>query len=1719
MSKHARKGVALRRPKLLSLAIGLSGFGNLSAADYYIDPAGNDSNNGTSQVTPWQSLSKVNATTFAPGDRIFLKRGGTWYGSLKPQGSGDASDQITLGAYGTGAKPLIDAQGAGDAAIRLTNQEYWTIDGLEATNWAGGNGVRWGIRVEAWDGQVKHRIRILNNTVRDVRGVMGMPESDGTTGYWTGGIYMVINEPGRADEVLIDGNDVRNIIGEAISFWGEGENGGMNYANCSPNVVVRDNRVLHTSGDGILIYGTDNELVEFNEVGYVSSLRTTAANTAAAWPTRHINGVWQHNEVHHTSRWGNDGTAFDNDGYVSGTTIFQYNHSHDNEGGFIMEYKWDWSAADTGNTTVRYNISVNDSRVVASNRGGMDLYNNVFYAPAAMLGAEWTDASHRVNFRNNIFVAAGRTTDFSSQTFSYNTFNGGITRPTTANQNKTRDPLFVNPATSGDLAGFILQSGSLEKSSGTALPGNGSKDFWGSSVPVSPTQPHRGASQIASISSYTATPTYISVSGPSTVAVPFVGGNNATFTVAVRDQNFRLISSPPVTWSLGPAVAGCSVNSGGVVTVTSAAAAQRLAVVATSSALTGTFSFATASPVWTNSAGTGNWSTSDANWNGVSWVNSTSSNPVFNNIGGTIALTEPITGGTLSASFGGRESGSHDLILAGNNALSLSGISVNGVALGGNCDSIADADGQRLTLNNVSVAVASDVAVRRGSLMVKGNTAVSIGGTLLCSEFWGLFTIQDNASVTATGGLNFSLIANGVRLNGGTLATPFIHVGNANWDSSSGVHFNGGTVVASQDNSDFLQVYNNGDTTVRTGATIEGGGLIFNSGGHSVTIATALNGSGALTKTGAGALTLATVNTYTGGTAVTGGTLSITRRNALPGSGGISIGAGANLTTNGSSDDNTQDITSAITLSGGTLAAGIGTPAQNFYNGNPVGTWGNYYLAPGASILAAGNATSTISASLGVNGPGGFTPINVDGGSTLAISGNISGVAYVSWGGFAKSGDGTLVLSGSNKGASQGTVLSAGTVEFSGNSLPTNLRAYGGPTGYSADFQGNATLRWAAGNTRDISYENGATQVRIGDGVTATFDTNGNNVTLGTAFDPGSNKTGALTKTGAGTLTLAGANSYTGNTTVNGGSLTLAYGGSTVFRPTSNHTSNQITGTPGHPVNLDGQFYLDLSAADGTAGNTWTLVDAASVEETYGGSFTVASSAGPFTNSSGVWALKDRSITWTYTQSTGVFSATAADSYLNWINAAWPGLPDKSPNGDPDNDGVPNLLEYVLQGGDPSAPSPGILPEAGASETNFIFTFHRRNASTVDTTQVFQYGNDLTHWTDVPLLSGGIVSIAPNTPSAGIDEIVITVPKGDDNKLFGRLKATSSDMSRLQIGQPEIIYTDSQMPYTMDASWASLRENDGSMTVFETAMALNPYYFRNSGTPGDPLQTALAPYSLDYNGYNHMWPSGCWIPNIYKHTDGTLVGFVHREDLYPANGRTDGGNNFFIGLAKSTDGGLHWIYLGDVITTRGNGAGNAAFANLGGVPYLIVNGDVYLYFNEHEGQTASDHRFLAVARAKLQDIMAAVQAGQVPPFQKYSQGAWTEDGMTGLGSEVISGSLCRNDWFSAYDFHSDATYCKPLGRYLITVQTHGANLLKLYSSADGVDWRFEANLDFAPGCMLPYSSFISFDPTDSADSHDVGGDFYIYFTRKKLANYDDDTLCRIKCSIKPQSDK
>jgi hypothetical protein len=75
---------------------------------YYVDAtAGDDDNDGLTLATPWQTIAKVNASTFNPGEQILFKRGETWREQLTVPSSGAEGNPIVFGAYGSGTAPVI----------------------------------------------------------------------------------------------------------------------------------------------------------------------------------------------------------------------------------------------------------------------------------------------------------------------------------------------------------------------------------------------------------------------------------------------------------------------------------------------------------------------------------------------------------------------------------------------------------------------------------------------------------------------------------------------------------------------------------------------------------------------------------------------------------------------------------------------------------------------------------------------------------------------------------------------------------------------------------------------------------------------------------------------------------------------------------------------------------------------------------------------------------------------------------------------------------------------------------------------------------------------------------------------------------------------------------------------------------------------------------------------------------------------------------------------------------------------------------------------------------------------------------------------------------------------------------------------------------------------------------------------------------------------------
>ena len=143
--------------------------------------------------------------------------------------------------------------------------------------------------------------------------------------------------------------------------------------------------------------------------------------------------------------------------------------------------------------------------------------------------------------------------------------------------------------------------------------------------------------------------------------------------------------------------------------------------------------------------------------------------------------------------------------------------------------------------------------------------------------------------------------------------------------------------------------------------------------------------------------------------------------------------------------------------------------------------------------------------------------------------------------------------------------------------------------------------------------------------------------------------------------------------------------GSLTFQPGANTVCNKVTGS-GTAV-MNGKFYLDLSAAAIANGNSWTLVNHATLNESYGSDFSVTSSLGDFTESpAGTWKRVDGDNTWTFTKGTGVLTLAVAPPIPCRLDVHnYPGIdsPDNRPGGGSGQRRHKNLLEYVLKDGNP----------------------------------------------------------------------------------------------------------------------------------------------------------------------------------------------------------------------------------------------------------------------------------------------------------------------------------------------------------------------------------------------------------------------------------------------------
>lgn len=348
------------------------------------------------------------------------------------------------------------------------------------------------------------------------------------------------------------------------------------------------------------------------------------------------------------------------------------------------------------------------------------------------------------------------------------------------------------------------------------------------------------------------------------------------------------------------------------------------------------------------------------------------------------------------------------------------------------------------------------------------------------------------------------------------------------------------------------------------------------------------------------------------------------------------------------------------------------------------------------------------------------------------------------------------------------------------------------------------------------------------------------------------------------------------------------------------------------------------------------------------------------------------------------------------------------------------------------------------------------------------------------------------------------------------LLAMSVSARQLKLGELKLIYTEDEIPIRYDGSVSTLRQNDG-MYFFhsfgcrlETRPERRSRHSRHKGPPDDPFKCHVGSKTdkalWDYNGhYQDQIEKGIWILGMYECPNGDLLAITHAELNHAPKDKKNRRiyQRFALGLGYSTDRGVSWTYCGEIVRPADDRH------NVGGGAYIIRDGYFYVYFNDivRADAGARPRRIQCVARADYDMVIKAAAKHQVTPWHKYRDGKWAVKGLSGEPGDDIIPRITGLE-----DLHSDAAYCTALGKYLLTVQTHSAEKLLLFSSADGLDWSLETTVDQTDsGAIHPYSCFVDFDGP-SADCHTVDGDFFIYFPRKG-PDHDDDYLYRREIKV------
>ena len=616
------------------------------------------------------------------------------------------------------------------------------------------------------------------------------------------------------------------------------------------------------------------------------------------------------------------------------------------------------------------------------------------------------------------------------------------------------------------------------------------------------------------------------------------------------------------------------------------------------------------------------------------------------------------------------------------------------------------------------------VNVTGGSLLIGGTDDMFIGrdrGTAVVNQSAGVIDFNHNTFI-ANGNNATDPTSGTYNLNGGTLnIRREFAIGREGTNATGTLNMTGGTITKTGDEKMIVGQNNGQGFVVQSGGTINVNNELFIGNENA-------GASGTYTLSGTGALNVSNEvvvgrESGTGVLNVDGGTITTTGNGNM--SIGRKLGTGTLTQTAGTLNVNREFAVGASQDSqGGTgtynLSGGLLSVTNDIFVGKEVGS-------SGIMTMTGGTMTTTGKLQIGYNQSTGA--LTQSGGTV-----NVQNEIYVgnettnapSVGTYTIS-DAAVVNVGNEVvvGRDNGT----GVLNLNGGSLNAN-KISGGSGSATVNFNGGVLqAKRDEGNLIE-----GLDSANIQSGG-LKIDSNGFSVSTGQLLTG----TGGVEKLGEGQLTLLAPSTYAGTTTVTAGVLRVEKTGLNAIVDATADTLVAEFAAPTAP----GAYRILPGPLAGS--QTFTATGLGSLQQA------------------------------TFDAQTSTVTVTGepdGDPYVGWIESFTPNplLPDdasKLPTADPDGDGIANLMEYVLAGGNPVVPSLSILPTVASVGDDLVLSYTRNDESEADTTQVGQWTTDLTIWNDV-------VPVVVNENGALADDMTVTVPKSNavNGKLFLRLKVT-----------------------------------------------------------------------------------------------------------------------------------------------------------------------------------------------------------------------------------------------------------------------------------------------------------------------------------------------------------